>query len=195
MLAGNESWESGRINIVTLAEDDPTIFAIFMTWAVHGYLKTGDEYIRVSSTTNMDKVSTKQRYTQLLQCYVLGDSILAETFCNVIINQLIMHNRIISRKFGLVAGGNGDDISFVYSSTDTGSPLRRLLVDNFGSTVTDKFQMADINTPGIPEFYFDLARRLVAVRCGKPLLETWRNDCCAYHIHRGKPKGYSCTKE
>lgn len=46
--ACNEEWESGKTNTVTLEDDDPKLFSIFLTWVVTGDPSICVEWIQVS---------------------------------------------------------------------------------------------------------------------------------------------------
>lgn len=42
--ACNERWESGRTNTITLLDDSPKIFSLFLTWLLTGDIENAEEY-------------------------------------------------------------------------------------------------------------------------------------------------------
>ncbi|KAG9244191.1 hypothetical protein BJ878DRAFT_551036, partial [Calycina marina] len=82
--ACNDNWKSGRTNTVTLADDDVTDFTIFLTWLHTRNLRQSTELNSLFGNFNTELFIRK-----LVDCYALGDVLLAERFQNCLMNSLI----------------------------------------------------------------------------------------------------------
>lgn len=69
---------------VTLEEEDPTLFAIFLTWILAGTFKQSTELIKIDHDNAIATLT--QQYTQLHSLYILGDRLLAEPFRNAVMD-------------------------------------------------------------------------------------------------------------
>ena len=151
--ACKDIWSSGRENIVTLAEDDPEIFGIFLVWLstrdlgdAQGLLTNCALKSPVYENENVGEDKEKERIeqlkerlaevkaqsTQLLQCFVLGDSIQCAKFRNCVMDQLYMLSDAFqsSSIVGLLAG-SAKLTRLIFTSTLKGSPLRGFCLDHF----------------------------------------------------------------
>lgn len=90
--ACDERWESGRTNTVTLEEDEPVIFSIFLTWVITGSLEKSLDLIQPClelPVTIENKLKAIDQSGQLCECWVLGDVLDSEGFKNSTIDVLI----------------------------------------------------------------------------------------------------------
>ena len=99
--------------------------------------KNSAEYLQNQASGEKDgeklRAHAQQQYLQLASCYVLGDSLQAEGFRNSSMDNLVAHIRFMAHDLQAVGGGIDGTISYVFSNTCPGSPLRRLLVDSCGA--------------------------------------------------------------
>jgi len=109
------------------------------------------------------------------------------------VDNLVKHARYMAIDLHTLGGGTPTTISYVFSNTYPGSPLRRLLVDSYGDCDLQNLKQHPPDIPGMADFYFELAKRGIAAGQGDLWKQPWEKECCAYHDHRDHPQGYSCT--
>lgn len=172
-LACNERWDSGRTNTVTLKEDSPKTFSIFLAWLLLGDirnsadltpLKNVDSFnYEAAPATVISRLSTQ--WGELIHCYVLGDSSQAANFCNHIMDALLLTAEIMNEKDLLLRaqGHHAMQYSYIFSNTARGSPLRRLAVDYHIANAPFDIIEEDLRYEGIADFYQDLARQAMQV--------------------------------
>ena len=201
-VACHERWESGRSNTVTLEDDEPDIFSIFMTWLVTQDIKRSSHLMELDEIKDVSE--SDGQILKLMKCYVLSDFLRAYNFQNSIMNSLIA---ICEKDFKDFkdAGLSHSEISYVYSKTSEGCSLRRLMVDSFvagadscgmDATVDLSLENGVSHVPGLIEWYFDIWKRSLAVlgNDGRRVF-VWERDPCLYHLHPDKPEGYSCKNQ
>ncbi|KAH9220682.1 hypothetical protein DL95DRAFT_479405 [Leptodontidium sp. 2 PMI_412] len=87
-----ERWKSGRSRVIILVEDDPTLFAIFLSWLATGDIESCSEFLEVAAPPHSEVKLIEQTYAQweqLRRCYNLGNFLLAPPFKNAAVNLLI----------------------------------------------------------------------------------------------------------
>jgi len=188
---------------VTLVEDDPTIFSLFLTWLVTGSLQNAVEYQQMTASSDSVKdeeqtVFRKDQFLLLCKCWVLGDSLQADRFCNSVIDILIEHcKNTWQDPSGVdieVPGSSNEEVSYVFKNTTDNSPLRRIILHifiNAGPNVD--LNLLERDMPGVPDFYRELAVLATAAYNGKKVIFPWQRDSCNYHKHKDQPKAYSCN--
>ncbi|OJD38061.1 btb poz domain containing protein [Diplodia corticola] len=202
-------WKEHREGIVTLPEEDPATFELYVKWLYTGELvdcsspTTEDEDADNTAdpqgqerkrTVEGDPFANDQFntvYTILACAYFLGDVLLDHTFKNAVIDALIRRVKQTNRYPCAMA-------ALVYENTSSwASPLRRLLVDFYAyAHKRDWFlgsnRAMDMDN-GPREFLRDVLVKLVSVQeegC-KECLHPWDSDFCQYHVH---PDGVRCPK-
>jgi hypothetical protein len=202
--ACHEHWESGRSNTVTLEDDDPDIFSVFMTWLVTQDIKRSSNLMELDAIK--DSSEAGGQILQLAKCYVLGDVLRAHNFQNSIMDNLNAICEKFYNEFDRV-GAFHSEISYIYSKTSEGCSLRRLMVDSFVDgidpctmDVTKCLCLKDgiSRVPGLFEYYFEICKRsLTILHDDEPYVRVlaWEKDPCVYHLHPNKAEGYSCTRQ
>ncbi|GME65788.1 Btb poz domain containing protein [Neofusicoccum parvum] len=156
--ACNGPWKESEEGIVTLPEDGPEEFGIYLKW-----LYTNELIDKNASTENDAHGNPYQigRPNTLARAYVIGDKIQDILFKNAAIGALIQQiSTTKSYPTGLA--------QYVYENTPEKSPLRRLLVDFYAYGSTSKWYEKsdperDINAAPI-DFFTDLVPKIVEVR-------------------------------
>jgi hypothetical protein len=83
---------------VTLKEEDPVIFAIFIAWLVTGKIENSAELIEITATDkNEGKSSFQKQSFQLGKCYVLGDYVQAPSFQNAVMDLLVYQSSVFDK--------------------------------------------------------------------------------------------------
>ncbi|KAK0115542.1 hypothetical protein ONS95_000181 [Cadophora gregata] len=125
-------WQSGRARTVTLLDDDPTIFAIFLSWLITGDIESSDGFNQVTAPPYAEAHTIEQRYAQweqLRRCYTLGDDLLAPGFQNAIIDCLIAVSSCLIMNHNMFPCRTSQELEIIYETTYPGSGLRKLVVD------------------------------------------------------------------
>jgi hypothetical protein len=125
----SDRWASGREGVIRLEEEDPKVFSIFLAWAFGGGVQNSEDYIIVDEKeTDSEKHSSRNHHYQLVQCYILGEKLIAFEFKNAIIDLIIKSQRSIVRKFNTTPCSSPKGICMIYANTPAKSPLRRVLI-------------------------------------------------------------------
>ncbi|EPE24676.1 hypothetical protein GLAREA_08529 [Glarea lozoyensis ATCC 20868] len=159
-----KEWSSGRNKIVTLEEDSPEIFAAFLVWLTTGSITTAGPLVdmpRLYDSKTDDRTDDEsddesdneitstvplispqdmmnqmdRRFKQLLECYILGYSLLAEQFQNYIMDSIVdlaksKHDMPVEgiHDFKLFAGTPAMKKD-LYDRIPQNSPLRKFLFE------------------------------------------------------------------
>lgn len=139
-----------------------------------------------------------------MRCYIVGDLLQAERFCNAIMDRLLDSAQAMSLKPNAktVFCGQLSHIAYVYAYTSQNSPLRRFFLTNFFSRIKEGYfwEKKDVTkAPATVEFLRELA--IVAIeslnsRSARPARAEyypWIKPQCTFHTHRGQPEGYDCN--
>jgi hypothetical protein len=117
----SDRWASGREGVIELEDEDPKVFSLFIAWAFDGGVQNSEDYILIESADReARKQSSIQRHSQLVECYILSERLLAFDFKNAVMNLIIQSYKSNSVEFNI--------INRIYECTPVGSPLRRSLV-------------------------------------------------------------------
>jgi hypothetical protein len=201
--ACSDRWKSGREGVIELEQADPKIFSIFLAWAFDRNIENSEDYIIVKDKDEDIKSwedSSTDRHCQLVDCYILGQELLAADFKNAVMDLIIKNHKFHTKQFCSISATSWQDICDDYGNTPSGSPLRRSLLDTVIAIGKSGFHDNDFLDPHyqpskVYEEYlielFNRARPSVNGRHRAP----WERDRCDYHDHPGKPSSYSCTKE
>lgn len=202
--ACKEEWLKGKNNTITLDEEDPKVFAIFVTWILTKGLDAADlDELMLPDDPSYDETKAlsilKSRIKQLIPGISLADQLICPDFHNAVIDEILRLGNIGVKEYNVAILTNQRCIKLVYEHAQAGSKLRQLLLD-FAFTLSQN-GVNDIVKPGytIPEFVGDFLsatyRRLknpqktISVQL-PPSLPT-----CMYHIHPDQEKAYKCTDQ
>ena len=181
-------WECGRTRTITLDDQDPDIFAIFASWLLNGDLSKASSFVELASEGDARETSLRQRWTQLCQCYVLGDFLQAPDFKNTVIDHLLLNKRLQAEETNKISGTRPMDIKMVWANTIPGSPLRQMILDH--SVSNGKGQSLATQAPCVEfhEYFCELASLFQEKRSqGRGSVKPWEKDICCYHEH---PEGW-----
>jgi len=133
--ACNEHWESGKTNTVILAEDDPIIFSIFLTWLVSGDVNRSADLLPFLNPCQekATKIFSRKHLMQLVKCYVLGDALQAEQFCNSIMDAIVSRCEQFKKSHNSIPCSTAPVINYIIENTKSKSPLLELLLDTWTS--------------------------------------------------------------
>jgi len=174
-------WKEEQEGIVRMPEDDHKAFAIYAEWLYTGTFKTG--FVEADSGRIRESLSYKaaEEVEEILlaKAYALGDKLQVPMFKTRAIDCLASR---LEKSYGLPSA---DLITFVYGSTVTGSPLRRLICDLYvheGSNNDEGFE--DVQEH---EFFRDLAKfsraALEELQANDTLEIPYMTNACLYHDH------------
>jgi len=125
-------WQSGRPQVVTLLDEDPNLFDIFLAWLTTGNVESSSEFIAITgSKENKAEVIEQrhQQWEQLRRCYCLGDDLLVRAFKHAVIDCLITVSDYLITDHNVLPCRTVQKLEIVYDSTYPGSDLRKLVVD------------------------------------------------------------------
>jgi hypothetical protein len=209
-IACKPGWKSGQARIITLDDDDPKTFALFLAWVLTGQIESADNYIEVSiepGTTHYESSDIKRniaiqaQWDQLCTCFVYGDVLQAPSFQNQVIDLLVTNSRMHQLSLRQIAGSREDTLQYIYQHTTRGSSLRQLVIDSIITSSAHEIPNYDFSSPFISEHLVDLATYAISEAKssrlrGKPcnFKVPWKNAPCRYHVHPDQPIGYSCTE-
>lgn len=132
--ACEENWQSGMTNTVELAEDDPTIVSLFLTWLATD-IKLAIDYVAHTREGSDDEqlARLKVQFRQLAGCYIFGDKVQALDFCNYIMDWILFVCSEISELHDCLTPFWVDncDISYGFCNTVESSPLRLRVINIF----------------------------------------------------------------
>jgi hypothetical protein len=197
-------WECGKTDTVTLDDDDPTIFGMFLTWlkasakGVPNLLHIVDKPL---DNTVTSRYLTQHLYENLVRCFILGDLLQAPAFQNAIMDCVIILAKDYSIQFKQLLSSRPEDIGEIYDHTLKGSPLRKFILDGivsrmnpdqFIETVVDDLLYS--NQEFIKELLHASLSTIHAMEINRGVVQSpWEKNRCHYHIHPDKPAGYKCA--
>lgn len=189
--ACNDQWESGRTNTVTLEEDDPKIFSIFLTWLSTGNVKDAAEFLPFDKE---DKDASFLAFDQLVKCFILGNVLGALPFRNKIADFVVLYTRLFLDTHKSIVGAAPDKIQYIWSNTVDGSPLREIVLDNYVAKIGRGHVSAMSSVAGLSDFYCNVAQKaILCLRTTKTPLPSWKKTLCTYHEHPDQLEGYDCA--
>jgi hypothetical protein len=188
-----------------LQEDNAAIVGIFLTWIATGDIEDAVDLLDIVEKTSGNERNCRDlmedRYDQLVQCFIRGDSLQSPAFQNKILESTILLEKEDSEDHGRLLGCAAESISKVYNNTPKSSPLRLFILDLFVSYIDVDLWIKDVPDdllhPSL-EFIKDLLHASLStinsmMKNGGVVQKPWEKDRCHYHLHPGKPAGYKCT--
>lgn len=167
-------WKEAQDRTVSLPDDDPEIFALYVHWLYYGTLPV---------CCDEPGLPGNAEYLALVKAYILGDKILDYSFQNAAIEAMVEKSHSTAQD-GKRWYPVGEVIEFAYDHTNPSDLLRELLVDMYASYGKSGWLDEWGEQENVPQsFLLKLASRLLDT-CGcthEPL------DACNYQSH-----GSSC---
>ena len=171
-----------------------------LTSCIAGDIKNAAEYLDSDTWTEVQECEDNQLAMQLTECYALGNFLLAENFCNTIMNLFIAKAKSIYDKFQNLYGTGAANTEHIWKTTNASSPLRRMMLDlHIAGYAQYEDDEIGCSLP-LQIFYRDLAVTAMGAyheydENHEVLKYPWEGDVCRYHMHQGKPSGFSCTRQ
>ena len=170
---------------ITFEDEDPDIFSLYLTWLLTGNIENSEDFIEIFGDDRDAKIkSAEQQFHHLSKCFVFGDEYRCTSFCNHVMSRLVKCCRA-SYNIGIIVGIIPKALGYIYPNTCEGSPLRRLVVDNYiNGCDFEKRPPRDL-TVFENEFYLDVCYRLGRMlREGEKTLQVWTKFPCPYYPTR-----------
>lgn len=172
--ACKKEWKASETAEITLSEDDPEIFELFVNFIYHQQLKSDIE------------PNSHPDFPQLISLYILADKLQVAKLKNAVMDAL--HAK---RDEGHIAP-SPILVKEAYKNTTEGSLLRKYLVDIWAYTavsIVHGIWESIENYSG--EFLFDLAKlQTERLHQSFPTTAPWKRSMCAYHEHI---TGFPCS--
>jgi hypothetical protein len=197
--ACKEEWSINRRNTVTLAEDKPQLFCIFLAWLQTGDIEQSADILPLDSScpkesTDEDDVSRVaiDQFELLCRCFFLADSLQSNKFCDCIMDRILDLSSRVYQNSSKLIGTSNIDIKLIYRHTTCNSPLRKFCLDGWlsgdhdGGWITRNIKSYIGND--CDDFLADLIPRLFTLNsCQKdypdehPRLPPWEREKSYYH--------------
>jgi hypothetical protein len=195
--ASSDQWKSGVESVIELEHVDPKIFGIFLAWAFDRSIENSEDYIIVKDKDDVEswEYLSENRHFQLVDCYILGQKLLAYDFKNAIMDLSLKSYQFHSKKFHCIPGTSWEEICKDYRNTPKGSPLRRSLLDTVLATAELGFYDGDLldenyqPSEAYEEYLIDLFNRArdQVPEYSRKFKTPWARESCHYHEHPGEP--------
>ncbi|KAG4431361.1 hypothetical protein IFR05_013158 [Cadophora sp. M221] len=171
--ACNPHWETGKTNTIALEEEDPIIFSIFLNWIYTGDIQNNEDYISIDEKPTPSAATLKSHWMQLVQCFTLGEMLMATNFKNAIIDLLFSKTDLKYLRTSWLSMLDIDIIEQVFIGTP--QAMGDFLEDS------DKLGMKSVQ---------QFIGMKLKFKC--PWEQKNRRE---YHEHPGKQAGYLCTNK
>lgn len=201
--ACKKEWTSGQTNTVTLVEEDPATFVIFLTWVLTKSFDAEELQELMSSDDPNYKEKGQNplsmRAEQLVPCTSLADQFLCHEFHNAVMDEITRLADLSSKDFKRALLTKPGSVALVCKHTQppANSKLRLLLTDIGLNVAPSGMETLIKECKGSnPEFLFELLleshKRYTKMENSKPRLLS--KAPCKYHIHPDQAKDYTCKK-
>lgn len=193
----------GNTNTITVVEADPSVFLIFLVWMQTCEIneRAGLEGIKDDHDPDNQypPLQLFRKWWRLVDCFILGEVILAPSFRNAAIDSLILTAREIHSRYNMTPFHKMETLGIIFEATWANSPLRRLVVD-----IATKYQpldlyaqKLDVSKPDIAEFCKELAiaSSIIFQASDGLVLDIpfpWAKHKCFYHDHSDLSKENRC---
>ncbi|KAL6824003.1 hypothetical protein V8C40DRAFT_247034 [Trichoderma camerunense] len=171
-------WETSTSGSITLKEEDPEVFEIYMHWLYFETLPVQNDNPGLEGNTE---------YIQLAKSYALGELLQDTNFKDAVLDGILLKCRSNATD-GQSWFPVGPAIRHIYDGTPESSPARRLLVDLYtyhgrGDWLTDWASKDDLPK----QFLLDLAVETLETRACPPVPLSQVRGTCEYHEHQPDP--------
>lgn len=163
-------WKESEERVVSLPEDDPSAFDLYVTW-----LYTQG----ITSNYSWDEDPERGReYRLLAECFALAEKLLDSQFQKCLVDTVIA--TVKDRKpGGMCYYPPSTVIRNVYERTCQSAPLRRLLVDMWAWSAGISWFPEGSDFP--PEFLLDFARKVTEIRTKPSGMRPYDENPGAYY--------------
>lgn len=171
-------WETSTSGSVTLKEEDPEVFEIYLHWLYFEKLPVQNDNPGLEGNTE---------YVQLAKAYVLGEMLQDVTFKDAVLDVILIKCRSKASD-----GHNwfpvGPAVRYIYEGTPESSAARRLLVDLYTYYGHAEWLTQWANKDDLPkQFLLDLAIATLEKRPRPPASLALKAGTCEYHEHLPDP--------
>lgn len=187
----NHDWKEKSTRTITLPEQDPEAFAIYIKWLYSGHFFIKEDDNEEEEYGHNDDGILDTEWENWSHSYKLGDFLLDEDFKDALIDMAIERMRDEVHYVDLP--------SSIYDYSSTGSPHRQLALDvALHAWPNLEFNMVEKRAHPL-EFLTDLVRIMgTKIRIGIEKRSTYELlspdiNTCRYHEHT--PKGALCYKD
>lgn len=177
-LAMKSYWEATAKGSVTLKEEDPEIFDIYVQWLYYGTLPVRNDSPGLDGNIE---------YEQLAKAYVLGEMLQDVNFKDAVLDAILIKSRSRASDGGCWFPV-GPVVPCIYDGTTESSAARRLLVDLYTDHGHGDWLIKYGSQDDLPkQFLLDLA---IATLDKRPYPAESRSNgagTCEYHEHPPDP--------
>jgi len=188
------------MNIVELENKISSIaFEMFLSWITTGDLAGTNFNALIGEVTSVCE--------NLVESLILSSAIQAYAFFNIIMDTIVLYLKHSSLRFESTAIqyatmerntiANIFAKEYIISKEQDTAAVKRLMMDDILACVDIKTFLNSISEQvsnhGLHLIKEILELSMNASREGCKVLPSWEHDPCRYHVHPGKPEGYSCT--
>lgn len=176
-------WETSTSGSVTLKEEDPEVFDVYLNWLYCGTLPVQNDSPGQEGNTE---------YVLLAKSYALGEMLQDVNFKDAVLDAIFI------KSHSKASDGHcwfpvGPVIRCIYEGTPESSAARRLLVDLYTYYGRGKWLTEGANKDDLPkQFLLDLAIAALSTRDRPPETKAPKVGTCEYHEHLSDPN--SCYK-
>jgi len=181
----NHEWTESKQRSVTLEEEEPEIFAIYVHWLYRGSLPERPD--------GMERDESDKEWCQLAEAYVLGDRLQDGDLADTVIDAIIEKPKTpdSERRASLPPK---KVVQYIYENTTTSSQTRRMLVDIYAYNGPGKWFFLPAKEEELPsDFLYSLNATILGLdgtedrpkTTGNP---TYKPSTCEYHQHGPDPK-------
>ncbi|CAG8958356.1 hypothetical protein HYFRA_00011033 [Hymenoscyphus fraxineus] len=200
--ACKKEWACGRANTVTLAEENPETFAIFVSWVLTKSLESAATLQSLPSREDDfhgkdGRRSAIKRGVQLVECLGISESLLCHEFHNAVMDELLTFMDILSDAKESFVICLPQVVKMIYNVSPAGSKLRRLLLDaSLWMTIEAlNYWLIDHQSDYPREYINDVLSDTFGrlKRHGDCAPRPFTRFACNYHKHPDQPDSYTCT--
>lgn len=171
-------WGTSITGSLTLKEEDPEVFEIYLHWLYCESLPVQNDNPGFEGNTE---------YVQLAKAYVLGEMLQDVNFKDAVLDAILIKSRTRASD-GQTWFPVGPAIRYIYDGTPESSAARRLLVDLYTYNAHADWLTQWANKDELPkEFLFDLAVATLGKRPCPPASLAQKAGACEYHEHAPDP--------
>jgi hypothetical protein len=174
------SWNEGKKKCISLPEQCPTAFNIYLNYRYQGMIDLESDGDPVRKHNGQTRRATTPIYERLINSYILGDMLRDNGFCNALIDAWFevrynMDGRVMS----------STQVNTVFENLPETSKLRKLVAHDLAYSAAPKIFQHCLDDYH-PEVWKAVAR--VSVResvheIGRELKSPQARPRCSYHIH------------
>jgi hypothetical protein len=199
--SGDEFEDDSDECIVELPEHKPVSFKAFVIWmhtGAFGNIIFSAEVEEPEPEPNpTDNVIWRLKWLALAECWILGDYLQVNRFCNAVMDQMIPMLQDCFTQARVACCSYKATVDYVYSHTmDKDSPLRLVVVDTSIARVNRQRLVGSISSATTNKEYQSeiLNAMVIQARQGERAPDPWSVYVhrCRYHNHKNEAADYKC---